>query len=110
MYPLPKKKKKSAVKIPMRIFRAIVGEDPDANDVAVLAKQVAKERVVLKRPKYAKPDPLATSVHRGVSTRWEVLDVRNQATLPPKTARNDESILSSAASSQSSCSPPCVAQ
>jgi len=90
----------------MRIFRTIVGEDPDANDVAVLAKQVAKERVVLKRPKYAKPDPLATSVHRGVSTRWEVLDVR-KATLPPKTARNDESVLSSPASSESS--PPSVA-
>ncbi len=95
MFPLPKKKK-SAVKIPMRIFRTIVGEDPDANDVAVLAKQVAKERVVLKRPKYAKPDPLATSVHRGVSTRWEVLDVRNQTTLP-KTTRNDTSVLTSSA-------------
>lgn len=66
----------------MRILRALVGDDHDANELALLAMKVAKQRVVIKRPKYTTLDPLATTSYRDPYIRWEVFNV-NVAQLPP---------------------------
>ena len=39
----------------MHALRDLVGEDPDAHMLFRTAMQVAKERVVVKRPHYAEP-------------------------------------------------------
>ncbi|WP_114787646.1 class I SAM-dependent methyltransferase [Vibrio tetraodonis] len=55
MYPHPEGKKKSAlVKKEMRVFQSLVGADLDADDLLSPALAMAKKRVVVKRPDYAK--------------------------------------------------------
>lgn len=54
MYPHPEHKKQTAlVKKEMRVFQSLVGKDSDADDLLPLALQLAKKRVVVKRPNYA---------------------------------------------------------
>ncbi|CAL4326635.1 class I SAM-dependent methyltransferase [Buchnera aphidicola] len=52
MYPL--NKKKSLPKKNMQIFRNLIGQDEDAEELLNLAQKKAKKRVVVKRPCYAK--------------------------------------------------------
>jgi 16S rRNA (guanine1516-N2)-methyltransferase len=49
----PHRDKSALVKKEMRVFRAVVGEDPDADDLLAPALSAAKKRVVVKRPKLA---------------------------------------------------------
>lgn len=51
----PHKKKRALVKKEMRLFRDLVGNDADADQLLIPALQVAKKRVVVKRPDYAEP-------------------------------------------------------
>lgn len=51
----PHRQKSALVKKEMRIFREIVGDDEDADELLHLALQQAKKRVVVKRPKTALP-------------------------------------------------------
>lgn len=51
----PHRDKSALVKIDMRVFRQIVGEDQDADVLLALARRVAIKRVVVKRAKHA-PD------------------------------------------------------
>ncbi|MGL4193153.1 class I SAM-dependent methyltransferase [Vibrio misgurnus] len=54
MYPHPDNKKKSAlVKKEMRVFQSLVGADNDADALLDPALQLARKRVVVKRPDYA---------------------------------------------------------
>ncbi len=54
MFP-PNRKSSPAVREEMRLLRAVVGDDPDADDVFRTAVDVAGERVVVKRLLHAAP-------------------------------------------------------
>ena len=49
----PHKQKSALVKKEMRVFQHLVGEDLDADSFFAPAKQLARKRVVVKRPDYA---------------------------------------------------------
>jgi len=49
----PERKKSALVKKEMRVFKDVVGEDPDASALLEQALKVAKKRVVVKRPRKA---------------------------------------------------------
>lgn len=51
----PHREKSAAVKKEMRVFQSLVGEDLDADALLAPAIQLAKYRVVVKRPSYAQP-------------------------------------------------------
>jgi 16S rRNA (guanine1516-N2)-methyltransferase len=51
----PRRMKSALVKKEMRILTKIVGSDEDAENLFDIAKQCAKKRVVVKRPRHAKP-------------------------------------------------------
>lgn len=51
----PHRHKSALVKKEMRLFREVVGEDPDADALLPAALAVARQRVVVKRPDYAEP-------------------------------------------------------
>ncbi|KAB8313429.1 16S rRNA (guanine(1516)-N(2))-methyltransferase RsmJ [Erwinia endophytica] len=51
----PHKQKSALVKKEMRVFQSLVGADDDADGLLVPARQLAKKRVVVKRPDYAPP-------------------------------------------------------
>jgi 16S rRNA (guanine1516-N2)-methyltransferase len=51
----PPRRKSAAVKKEMRVLRARVGTDPDSDHLLAAARQAARERVVVKRPKGAEP-------------------------------------------------------
>jgi 16S rRNA (guanine1516-N2)-methyltransferase len=51
----PHREKSAAVKKEMRVFQTLVGEDLDADELLAPALELAKYRVVVKRPTYAPP-------------------------------------------------------
>jgi len=51
----PHREKSALVKKEMRVFQALVGEDLDADNLLEPALELAKYRVVVKRPSYAPP-------------------------------------------------------
>lgn len=51
----PHRRKSALVKKEMRLFREVVGDDPDADALLPAALAVARQRVVVKRPDYAEP-------------------------------------------------------
>lgn len=51
----PHKQKSALVKKEMRVFQTLVGADNDADGLLAPARQLAKKRVVVKRPDYAPP-------------------------------------------------------
>lgn len=54
MFP-SKRKKSAAVKKEMRLLRELVGNDPDALELLEISRQVALDRVIVKRPDDAPP-------------------------------------------------------
>lgn len=80
MYPHPKRRQKALTKIGMQLARALVGDDADANRLLEIAQQVARKRVVVKRPKYVAEDPRASRAYKSPRTRFEVHDTA----LPPQ--------------------------
>lgn len=70
----PTRTKSALVKKEMRVLRTIVGEDPDAENLLMLSRKIAKKRVVVKRPRLAphldnqEPD----IIYRGQSSRFDV--------------------------------------
>lgn len=75
----PSRTKSALVKKEMRVLRAIVGEDPDANLLLAHARQVAKKRIVVKRPRLAPnlDDQVPDVVYRGQSSRFDVYMAKN---------------------------------
>lgn len=51
----PKNNKDAKVQKPMQILQALIGNEDTEKDVFSHARQLAKQRVVVKRPQYAKP-------------------------------------------------------
>ena len=70
----PERSKAAAVKKEMRLFRELVGTDSDDAEVLQAALQVAKKRVVVKRPRksVAIDGPKPSLVYEGKSTRFDV--------------------------------------
>ncbi|MCH2171554.1 class I SAM-dependent methyltransferase [Myxococcota bacterium] len=54
MFP-PKHKPSALAKKGVRLLRELVGDDPDAEELLAIARQVATRRVVVKRPTHAGP-------------------------------------------------------
>ena len=54
MYP-PKRRKSALAKKEMQVLRALVGDDSDAQQLFEVARSVARDRVVVKRPIHAEP-------------------------------------------------------
>lgn len=76
----PDAEREAAARREMRVFRAVVGDDPDADDLLDAALTVARSRVVVKRP--LRTPPLAGRrphhASEGASTRFDVYLVRHQ--------------------------------
>ncbi|QCI20120.1 MAG: class I SAM-dependent methyltransferase [Buchnera aphidicola (Brevicoryne brassicae)] len=53
MYPI--RKKMSLPKKNMQIFRKLIGQDYDSKNLLKISRKLAKKRIVVKRPCYAKP-------------------------------------------------------
>ncbi len=74
----PPRTKSALVKKEMRVLKAVVGEDPDADKLLPLAQVIAKKRVVVKRPRHA---PHLNNVvpdikYTGKSSRFDVYIAR----------------------------------
>lgn len=70
----PHRDKSALVKIDMRVFRSVVGEDNDADALLAAARAVATKRVVVKRPRQA-PDLAGVVPHQrmvGQSSRFDL--------------------------------------
>lgn len=70
----PERKKSALVKKEMRIIREFAGEDTDAPALLSLALTVARERVVVKRPRLASsiPGPVPHFTLMGQSCRFDI--------------------------------------
>jgi len=70
----PSRRKHAAVKKEMRIFRQLVGGDPDAAELLAAALPAAYRRVVVKRPRGAEPleGPPPSGAVEGRSTRFDI--------------------------------------
>lgn len=70
----PERKKSALVKKEMRVFRQLLGDDADAGDLLACALELARKRVVVKRPRQgdALPGPQPHLVMLGKSTRYDI--------------------------------------
>ncbi len=72
MFP-PKRRVSALPRKSIQIIRALAGDDPDAADLVALARQVARQRVVVKRPDHAPPlVPEPSHDIRGKLVRYDV--------------------------------------
>ncbi len=73
----PERSKPALVKKEMRVFRDVVGDDMDAESLLTLALQIAKKRVVVKRPRKAETLAGAKPGYQiqGKSSRMDVYPV-----------------------------------
>jgi 16S rRNA (guanine1516-N2)-methyltransferase len=72
MFP-PKRKASALAKKSIRLVRQVVGDDPDAAELVAIARAVARQRVVVKRPSYAEPlAPNPTMSYEGTLVRYDV--------------------------------------
>lgn len=72
----PAKKKSALARKEMRIFKAIVGDDPDSKEFLEWALKTATERVVVKRPLEAEPiKEKPTASYTGKSTRYDMYKI-----------------------------------
>lgn len=72
MFPA-KRRASAAVRKELQLLRDLVGEDPDAEELFAIARQRARERVVVKRPDHAPPlapDPAVS--YGGKLVRYDV--------------------------------------
>ncbi|ARJ41700.1 16S rRNA (guanine(1516)-N(2))-methyltransferase [Pantoea alhagi] len=70
----PHRQKSALVKKEMRVFQSLVGADNDADGLLLPARQLAKKRVVVKRPDYAPPlaDVVTQSAVTTKSHRFDI--------------------------------------
>jgi 16S rRNA (guanine1516-N2)-methyltransferase len=74
----PHRDKSALVKKEMQVFRQVVGDDDDSDALLEAALAVARYRVVVKRPRKAKPlnGPAVTTRIEGKSSRFDVYSLR----------------------------------
>jgi 16S rRNA (guanine1516-N2)-methyltransferase len=78
MFP-PKRRKSAAVRKEMRLLRDLVGDDTDAGELLALARTVALDRVVVKRPDDAAPlAPDADAAIHAKLVRYDIYLCRNK--------------------------------
>lgn len=70
----PHKSKRALVKKEMRLFQLLVGADSDADQLLTPARQLAKKRVIVKRPDYAEP-LMALNTTSAVKTKSHRFDI-----------------------------------
>ncbi|MCG2634360.1 MAG: class I SAM-dependent methyltransferase [Gammaproteobacteria bacterium] len=69
----PSRRKSALGRLDLRLVRAVVGDDPDANELLAVARQQAKKRVVVKRPLRAAPlGAVPASQIVGKSVRYDL--------------------------------------
>ncbi|KPP98092.1 class I SAM-dependent methyltransferase [Marinobacter sp. HL-58] len=80
----PHRDKSALVKKEMQVFRTVVGEDSDSEDLLSAALAVATYRVVVKRPRKAEPvsGPEPTTRIEGKSSRYDVYSIKALPTSP----------------------------
>lgn len=72
MFP-PKRKASALAKKSIRLVRAVVGDDVDAAELLKVARSVARERVIVKRPTHAEPlAPKPSVTYEGTLVRYDV--------------------------------------
>lgn len=72
----PAKKKSALARKEMRIFKEVVGDDPDSKEFLEWALKTATERVVVKRPLEADPiKEKPTASYTGKSTRYDMYKI-----------------------------------
>ena len=72
----PEKKKSALPRKEMRIFKEVVGEDPDSKEFLEWVLTVATERVVVKRSLHAEPiKENPTASYKGKSTRYDMYKI-----------------------------------
>jgi 16S rRNA (guanine1516-N2)-methyltransferase len=72
----PEKKKSALARKEMRIFKEVVGDDPDSQDFLEWALSCATERVVVKRALQAEPiKKNPTASYKGKSTRYDMYKI-----------------------------------
>jgi 16S rRNA (guanine1516-N2)-methyltransferase len=75
MFP-PKRRRSAAISKEMRLLRLLAGEDTDACELLEIARHVARQRVVVKRPDHAAPlAPKPTVSYGGKLVRYDVYRV-----------------------------------
>lgn len=76
MFP-PKRKASALPPKPVQMLRRLVGDDADAAELLAIARQTARQRVVVKRPTHAKPlAPSPDASHEGKLVRYDVYAIR----------------------------------
>ena len=70
----PHRQKSALVKKEMRVFQSLVGADGDADGLLLPARQLAKKRVVVKRPDYA-PPLAGVATQSAVTTKGHRFDI-----------------------------------
>ncbi|MGD8107348.1 16S rRNA (guanine(1516)-N(2))-methyltransferase RsmJ [Pantoea sp. FN0302] len=70
----PHRQKSALVKKEMRVFQSLVGADNDADGLLLPARQLAKKRVVVKRPDYA-PPLAGVATQSAVTTKSHRFDI-----------------------------------
>ncbi|MFN2361493.1 MAG: class I SAM-dependent methyltransferase [Marinobacter sp.] len=80
----PHRDKSALVKKEMQVFRTVVGDDGDSEDLLSAALAVATYRVVVKRPRKAEPvsGPEPTTRIEGKSSRYDVYSIKALPTSP----------------------------
>ncbi|MBP2153630.1 16S rRNA (guanine1516-N2)-methyltransferase [Erwinia rhapontici] len=77
----PHKQKSALVKKEMRVFQSLVGPDEDADGLLLPARQLAKKRVVVKRPDYA-PPIADVATPNAVTTKSHRFDIYSPVNAP----------------------------
>lgn len=74
----PERKKSAAVKKEMQVFHRLIGPDEDADQLLEFALSVARDRVVVKRPRVAPKlsGPVPSHVMEGKRNRYDVYLIR----------------------------------
>ena len=70
----PRHRKQALVKKEMRLFRQLIGEDADSSKLLCLAREIAKYRVVVKRPAGSEyiGGEIPSVQHKGPNTRYDL--------------------------------------
>lgn len=78
----PHRQKKAEVKKEMRLFRPLVGDDADADELLAAALALAVNRVVVKRPRKAPPlqGPTPSYALEGKSGRFDIYALKKLST------------------------------
>lgn len=73
MYPEEGRSKSALPKKGMQMFRRLIGEDQDVDSLIAIAREKARDRVVIKRPLYAPPIAGVAHSFEGKTARFDLI-------------------------------------